>query len=291
MQTASAFNSVQGALSYFVTAYRTASPSGARSSSVLTGFEEAIAPAAPRRLRRRRSRSCRATQPRSRSIASTSRLPDGEPLVARRSHRFPPGERVLVTGPSGAGKSTLFRAIAGIWPFGSGRVDRAERRQDHAAAAAAVFPDGDARGRRSVIRREAGTFDDARVAEVLTAVGLPATGRRGSATRRTGTACCRSANSSGSPSPARCCMRPIICSSTRRRPRSTSRRGGALPAAAGPPQRHDHHLDRPPLDTRRRSTAAASNWCTTWAPRARGRCRWCRLPMTTHARLEVTPGL
>ena len=27
-----------------------------------------------------------------------------------------------MTGPSGAGKSTLFRAIAGIWPFGSGRV-------------------------------------------------------------------------------------------------------------------------------------------------------------------------
>ena len=36
--------------------------------------------------------------------------------------RLLPGERVLVTGPSGAGKSTLFRAIAGIWPFGSGRV-------------------------------------------------------------------------------------------------------------------------------------------------------------------------
>ncbi len=32
------------------------------------------------------------------------------------------GERVLVTGPSGAGKSTLFRALAGIWPFGEGRV-------------------------------------------------------------------------------------------------------------------------------------------------------------------------
>ena len=29
---------------------------------------------------------------------------------------------MLVTGPSGSGKSTLFRAIAGIWPFGSGRV-------------------------------------------------------------------------------------------------------------------------------------------------------------------------
>ena len=31
-------------------------------------------------------------------------------------------ERTLVTGPSGAGKSTLFRAIAGVWPFGSGSI-------------------------------------------------------------------------------------------------------------------------------------------------------------------------
>jgi len=29
-----------------------------------------------------------------------------------------------VTGPSGSGKSTLFRALAGIWPFGSGTVER-----------------------------------------------------------------------------------------------------------------------------------------------------------------------
>jgi vitamin B12/bleomycin/antimicrobial peptide transport system ATP-binding/permease protein len=33
-----------------------------------------------------------------------------------------PGERVLIGGPSGAGKTTLLRAIAGIWPFGSGRI-------------------------------------------------------------------------------------------------------------------------------------------------------------------------
>jgi putative ATP-binding cassette transporter len=32
------------------------------------------------------------------------------------------GERLLVRGPSGVGKSTLFRAIAGIWPFGSGTI-------------------------------------------------------------------------------------------------------------------------------------------------------------------------
>ena len=29
---------------------------------------------------------------------------------------------MLVTGASGSGKSTLFRAIAGIWPFGGGRI-------------------------------------------------------------------------------------------------------------------------------------------------------------------------
>jgi vitamin B12/bleomycin/antimicrobial peptide transport system ATP-binding/permease protein len=29
---------------------------------------------------------------------------------------------VVIQGPSGSGKTTLFRAIAGIWPFGRGRI-------------------------------------------------------------------------------------------------------------------------------------------------------------------------
>jgi putative ATP-binding cassette transporter len=33
-------------------------------------------------------------------------------------------ERVLVTGDSGTGKTLLFRALAGLWPWGSGRVAR-----------------------------------------------------------------------------------------------------------------------------------------------------------------------
>jgi putative ATP-binding cassette transporter len=32
------------------------------------------------------------------------------------------GERVLIVGVSGSGKSTLFRAIAGLWPWGSGLI-------------------------------------------------------------------------------------------------------------------------------------------------------------------------
>jgi putative ATP-binding cassette transporter len=35
-------------------------------------------------------------------------------------------ERVLVVGQSGTGKTLLFRALAGLWPWGSGRVTRPE---------------------------------------------------------------------------------------------------------------------------------------------------------------------
>ncbi len=34
-----------------------------------------------------------------------------------------PGERVVIQGPSGSGKTTLFRVLAGLWPFGHGRID------------------------------------------------------------------------------------------------------------------------------------------------------------------------
>ena len=49
-------------------------------------------------------------------------LPDGRILFNGLAATIAPGERLLVRGPSGAGKSTLFRAIAGIWPFGSGKI-------------------------------------------------------------------------------------------------------------------------------------------------------------------------
>src|SRR5207237_9269421 len=50
------------------------------------------------------------------------KLPNGRPLISADDFSVRGHERVLVSGPTGAGKSTLFRAIAGIWPFGTGSV-------------------------------------------------------------------------------------------------------------------------------------------------------------------------
>jgi putative ATP-binding cassette transporter len=49
-------------------------------------------------------------------------LPDGTELLKDTSLAFTPGRSVAIQGVSGSGKSTLFRALAGIWPFGSGKI-------------------------------------------------------------------------------------------------------------------------------------------------------------------------
>lgn len=48
--------------------------------------------------------------------------PSGEALLSLPRWRVAPGERWWVKGPSGAGKSTLLRALAGLWPHGSGHI-------------------------------------------------------------------------------------------------------------------------------------------------------------------------
>jgi putative ATP-binding cassette transporter len=172
MQTASAFNSVQSALSYFITAYRQIAEWRAVIAR-LTGFEEAIAA----------GQAAAVTPPAVEIVPRGSgalfaldrlnvRLPGGEPLVTAEHITFPAGERVLVTGPSGSGKSTLFRAIAGIWPFGSGRVLVPQGAKVMLAPQRPYFPLATL-ATAVGFPAEAGTFDDARVAEALVAVGLP----------------------------------------------------------------------------------------------------------------------
>jgi len=47
---------------------------------------------------------------------------DGRVVIDDVDIKVEPGERVLLGGESGSGKSTLIRAIAGLWPWGEGRI-------------------------------------------------------------------------------------------------------------------------------------------------------------------------
>jgi putative ATP-binding cassette transporter len=49
-------------------------------------------------------------------------LDDGSAVVNEADIEITRGEKVLVVGESGTGKSTLVRAIAGLWPWGTGEI-------------------------------------------------------------------------------------------------------------------------------------------------------------------------
>jgi vitamin B12/bleomycin/antimicrobial peptide transport system ATP-binding/permease protein len=48
--------------------------------------------------------------------------PTGSTMLSERHVEIAPGDRVLILGEPGTGKSVLFRALAGLWPWGSGRI-------------------------------------------------------------------------------------------------------------------------------------------------------------------------
>ena len=50
-------------------------------------------------------------------------LPHGIKLTEKFDAMIHDGERILLSGPSGCGKSTLFRALADIWPYGTGTIE------------------------------------------------------------------------------------------------------------------------------------------------------------------------
>jgi putative ATP-binding cassette transporter len=93
-------------------------------------------------------------------------------LVSADDFRIRAHERTLVTGPSGAGKSTLFRAIAGIWPFGSGSIAIPAKAKLMMLPQRPYFPVGSLKA-AIVYPAEADTFSPDRVSDVLIAVGLP----------------------------------------------------------------------------------------------------------------------
>ena len=171
MQTASAFSSVQDSLSFFITSYRTL----AEWQSVvarLSGFEESIKNAAALTTKQNIihvGSDDKGTIDLDKLLVS---LPNGTPLVTADGFSIPRGERTLLTGPSGSGKSTLFRAIAGIWPFGTGSIAIPAHATLMMLPQRPYFPVGTLRA-AIAYPAEASAFSLEQVGETLSAVGLP----------------------------------------------------------------------------------------------------------------------
>ncbi len=128
MQTADAFGTVQGALSFIVNAYTNGT--GATDTGIavwqsvvqrLVSFDERV---------REIAASVQGPQPIARTRGGEGvavsdlalDLPGGAALLRHVELAAKPGEAVLITGPTGSGKSTLLRAISGIWPYGAGAI-------------------------------------------------------------------------------------------------------------------------------------------------------------------------
>jgi vitamin B12/bleomycin/antimicrobial peptide transport system ATP-binding/permease protein len=120
-QTVDAFGQVQGAMSWFVTSFSSLA-SWRAIVDRLSGFQRAIEAA------NAHAADGVATQNVPGDTYAlddvTLRLPDDQILLEHVNLPLKRGTSVVIQGRSGSGKSTLFRALAGIWPFGSGNVRR-----------------------------------------------------------------------------------------------------------------------------------------------------------------------
>jgi putative ATP-binding cassette transporter len=125
-QVAGAFTSLQGSLAYIITSYNDI----ANWASVLhrlASFRDSVdeihaEQRAPQPIKIERAGEGVAVDD------LTLGLPNGSTLLQGLKLNVTPGQALLIEGPTGTGKSTLLRAIAGLWPFGRGRIRLDPRR-------------------------------------------------------------------------------------------------------------------------------------------------------------------
>ncbi|MCC6846953.1 MAG: ABC transporter ATP-binding protein/permease [Deltaproteobacteria bacterium] len=120
-QVGFAYGQVSGALTWFVSAYqeialwRASIQRLASFADVMTTTARELAQAKRFEVERRDGGVLRLHD-------VVLHKPDGRPLV-RAVGSIRQGESIALLGPTGSGKTTLFRALAGLWPFGSGRIE------------------------------------------------------------------------------------------------------------------------------------------------------------------------
>lgn len=122
MQTTQAFGQVQGALSWYVENWPRISEWRASVERLLVFAEGLEQVSADTRPDEESIVRCDGADDCLRIEGVDIGHADGSIVVYQANTTVQRGEKVLIVGQSGSGKSTLFRAVAGLWPWGRGRI-------------------------------------------------------------------------------------------------------------------------------------------------------------------------
>ena len=173
MQAASAFTIVQQAFGWLVDNYPRLAEwnAGARRIASLMmsldGLERAESGEGHNRIDRGETEGDAMMQLSNLSVT----LNDGTAVVGETEVTIAPGERLLVSGKSGSGKSTLVRAIAGLWPWGNGKVLFHPDRRLFMLPQKSYVPSGTLR-RATAYPGAADDWTEEQIGEALDKVGL-----------------------------------------------------------------------------------------------------------------------
>ena len=121
-QSVRAFGSVEASLTFFVSYYTGLAEFRAVLDRLIS-FDESIERARALGRATPRVEVDQTARDQVAVAALTLNLPDGRALARIENLMLKAQEPSLLVGVSGSGKSTLFRALAGIWPFGDGRIE------------------------------------------------------------------------------------------------------------------------------------------------------------------------
>ena len=171
-QSADAFANVNGAMNFFVDRYIGLADFRATIER-LTSFEEAFDRALANDQKTPRLTAGPSEAPTLSLNDVEVALPDGRKLARIADLVLVPQESTMFVGPSGVGKSTLFRAISGLWPYGSGEIRQPAYAKLMLLPQRPYIPIGPLRDALAYPAPSA-NFSDQKLRETLVKVGLPA---------------------------------------------------------------------------------------------------------------------
>jgi len=170
-QTRFAYGQVAGALAWFVNAYQEIARWRANIER-LAAFSDAI-DATEREFASGGIRLERGTSAAVRLDGLSVETPRGRILLEGANATLSAGERVAIAGRAGTGRTMLMRALAGIWPFGAGRIEEPPREEMLFLAQRPYWPIGSLRAAVSY-PSPSDRFPDGRIREALQLFGLDA---------------------------------------------------------------------------------------------------------------------